>query len=431
MMQMVNLTNKRILLGVTGGIAAYKSAELVRRLREQGAEVRVVMTRGACEFITPLTMQALSGREVHTELLDHVAESGQGGGMGHIELARWCDVVLVAPASANFIARLAHGMADDLLSTLCLATTAPVVVAPAMNQQMWVNIATQENIATLGQREIKIAGPAEGEQACGEIGPGRMLEPEQLISETSQLFSTGILADLKIVVTAGPTREAIDPARYITNHSSGQMGYAVARAAAEAGANVTLVSGPVSIEPPRQVRHISVDTADQMHDAVMSDIITSDIFVAAAAVADYRCADIAEQKIKKKSEDLKLVLQKNPDILAEVASLPQGPFTVGFAAETENLLDNARIKLQNKKLDMIAANQVGEGLGFNADENELQVFWQAGDQVQENRTQNNRTGGSQILKHQTLERAPKEKLARHLIKIIANNYYEKNSTQVH
>ena len=430
MMLMNNLTNKRILLGVTGGIAAYKSAELVRRLREQGAEVRVVMTRGACEFITPLTMQALSGREVHTELLDHVAESGRGGGqdsgMGHIELARWCDVVLVAPASANFIARLAHGLADDLLSTLCLATTAPLVIAPAMNQQMWINIATQENIATLVQREIKIVGPAEGSQACGEIGPGRMLEPEQLMLEASQLFSTGLLADLKIVVTAGPTREAIDPVRYITNHSSGRMGYAVARAAAEAGANVTLVSGPVNIEPPHQVRHISVDTADQMRDIVMSDIIESDIFVAAAAVADYRCADVAEQKIKKKAEDLSLLLQKNPDILAEVASLPRAPFTVGFAAETENLLDNARMKLQNKKLDMIAANQVGEGLGFNVDENELQVFWQARDQGQENHT-----GENQIIKHQTLERASKEKLARQLIKVIANHYYEKNTTQVH
>ena len=426
MMLMNNLTNKRILLGVTGGIAAYKSAELVRRLREQGAEVRVVMTRGACEFITPLTMQALSGREVHTELLDHVAESGQGGGMGHIELARWCDVVLVAPASANFIARLAHGLADDLLSTLCLATTAPLVIAPAMNQQMWGNIATQENIATLVQREIKIVGPAEGSQACGEIGPGRMLEPEQLMLEASQLFSTGLLADLKLVVTAGPTREAIDPVRYITNHSSGRMGYAVARAAAEAGANVTLVSGPVNIEPPHQVRHISVDTAEQMRDIVMSDIIESDIFVAAAAVADYRCADVAQQKIKKKAEDLSLLLQKNPDILAEVASLPRAPFTVGFAAETENLLDNARMKLQNKKLDMIAANQVGEGLGFNVDENELQVFWQAVDQ-----TQKNQTGENQIIKHQTLERASKEKLARQLIKVIANRYYEKNSTQVH
>jgi len=428
---MNNLANKRILLGVTGGIAAYKSAELVRRLREQGAEVRVVMTRGACEFITPLAMQALSGREVHTELLDHIAESGQGGGMGHIELARWCDVVLVAPASANFIARLAHGMADDLLSTLCLATTAPVVVAPAMNQQMWINIATQENIATLVQREIKIVGPAEGSQACGEIGPGRMLEPEQLMLEASQLFSTGLLADLKIVVTAGPTREAIDPVRYITNHSSGRMGYAVARAAAEAGANVTLVSGPVNIEPPHQVRHISVDTADQMRDFVMSDIIEFDIFVAAAAVADYSCADVAEQKIKKKAEDLSLLLQKNPDILAEVASLPRAPFTVGFAAETENLLDNARMKLQNKKLDMIAANQVGEGLGFNVDENELQVFWQAEDQGQENQVQNNQTGENQIIKHQTLERASKEKLARQLIKVIANHYYEKNSAQMH
>jgi len=424
MMLMNNLTNKRILLGVTGGIAAYKSAELVRRLREQGAEVRVVMTRSACEFITPLTMQALSGREVHTELLDHVAESGQGGGMGHIELARWSDVVLIAPGSANFIARLAHGLADDLLSTLCLATTAPVVIAPAMNQQMWINIATQENIATLVQREIKIVGPAEGSQACGEIGPGRMLEPEQLILEASQIFSTGLLADLKIVVTAGPTREAIDPVRYITNHSSGRMGYAVARAAAEAGANVTLISGPVNIEPPHQVRHISVDTAEQMRDVVMSDIIESDIFVAAAAVVDYRCADVAEQKIKKKSEDFSLLLRKNPDILAEVASLPRAPFTVGFAAETENLLNNARAKLQTKKLDMIAANQVGEGLGFNVDENELQVFWQAGNQDQKDQTREN-----QIIKHQTLERAPKEKLARQLIN--EKKSAQNNTTQVH
>jgi phosphopantothenoylcysteine decarboxylase/phosphopantothenate--cysteine ligase len=420
MMLMNNLTNKRILLGVTGGIAAYKSAELVRRLRDHGAEVRVVMTRGACEFITPLTMQALSGKEVHTELLDHAAESG----MSHIALARWCDVVLVAPASANFIARLTHGLADDLLSTLCLATAAPVVIAPAMNQQMWSNPATQANIATLGQREITIAGPGEGSQACGEVGPGRMLEPDQLILATGQLFSTGLLTDLKMVVTAGPTREAIDPVRYITNHSSGRMGYAVARAAAEAGADVTLVSGPVTIEAPHQVRHISVDTAEQMRDAVMSDITESDIFVAAAAVADYRCADVAEQKIKKKSDDLKLLLHKNPDILAEVARLPEAPFTVGFAAETENLLDNARLKLKDKRLDMIAANQVGEDLGFNVEENALQVFWQVG-----NKTQGNQARENQTIKHQTLERAPKEKLARQLIKVIADHYYEKNSAQ--
>ena len=419
-MLMNNLTNKRILLGVTGGIAAYKSAELVRRLRDHGAEVRVVMTRGACEFITPLTMQALSGKEVHTELLDHAAESG----MSHIALARWCDVVLVAPASANFIARLTHGLADDLLSTLCLATAAPVVIAPAMNQQMWSNPATQANIATLGQREITIAGPGEGSQACGEVGPGRMLEPDQLILATGQLFSTGLLTDLKMVVTAGPTREAIDPVRYITNHSSGRMGYAVARAAAEAGADVTLVSGPVTIEAPHQVRHISVDTAEQMRDAVMSDITESDIFVAAAAVADYRCADVAEQKIKKKSDDLKLLLHKNPDILAEVARLPEAPFTVGFAAETENLLDNARLKLKDKRLDMIAANQVGEDLGFNVEENALQVFWQVG-----NKTQGNQARENQTIKHQTLERAPKEKLARQLIKVIADHYYEKNSAQ--
>ncbi len=420
MMLMKNLSNKRILLGVTGGIAAYKSAELVRRLRDQGAEVRVVMTRGACEFITPLTMQALSGRAVHTELLDHASESG----MGHIELARWSDIVLVAPASANFIARLAHGLADDLLSTLCLATTAPVVIAPAMNQQMWTNSATQENIETLGRRSIKIIGPAEGAQACGEIGPGRMLEPEQLLQEAAQIFSTGLLTDLKLTVTAGPTREAIDPVRYITNHSSGRMGYAVARAAVEAGASVTLISGPVAIDPPHRVRHIGVDTADQMRDAVMSDIIDSDIFIAAAAVVDYRCTDIAEQKIKKSSDDLNLVLQKNPDILAEVARLSRAPFTVGFAAETENLLINAQLKLKNKNLDMIAANLVGEGLGFNVDENALQIFWVLG-----NQTQGNQTQGNQILGNQTLEKAPKERLARQLIQVIANCYYEKNSAQ--
>ena len=403
-------TGKKIILGITGGIAAYKSAELVRRLRDQGAEVCVVMTRSACEFITPLTMQALSGKAVHTELLDQTAESG----MSHIDLARWCDVVLVAPASANFIARLAHGLADDLLSALCLVTTASVVIAPAMNQQMWSNSATQENVATLGKREIKIVGPAEGNQACGEVGPGRMLEPEQLLQAAVQFFSTGLLADLKMIVTAGPTHEAIDPVRYITNYSTGRMGYAVARAAAEAGASVTLVSGPVTIEPPYQVRHISVETADQMRDAVMSGITGSDIFVGAAAVADYRCVDVAVQKIKKKSDDLSLVLQKTTDILAEVARLPQAPFTVGFAAETENLLDNARLKLKNKNLDMIAANQVGEGLGFNVDENELQVFWQT---------------GNQTLNHQILERAPKERLARQLIEVIATCYYEKNTAQ--
>ncbi|MCK5499370.1 MAG: bifunctional phosphopantothenoylcysteine decarboxylase/phosphopantothenate--cysteine ligase CoaBC, partial [Gammaproteobacteria bacterium] len=288
---------------------------------------------------------------------------------------------------------------------------------------------TQANIATLGQREITIAGPGEGSQACGEVGPGRMLEPDQLISATGQIFSTGLLTDLKMVVTAGPTREAIDPVRYITNHSSGRMGYAVARAAAEAGADVTLVSGPVTIEAPHQVRHISVDTAEQMRDAVMSDITESDIFVAAAAVADYRCADVAEQKIKKKFDDLKLLLHKNPDILAEVARLPEAPFTVGFAAETENLLDNARLKLKDKRLDMIAANQVGEDIGFNVEENMLHVFWQSGSQAPENQTQENKAQGDQTLQHQTLERAPKERLARQLIQVIANHYYEKNSAQ--
>ncbi len=404
---MKTLQNKRILLGVTGGIAAYKSAELVRRLREQGAEVQVVMTRAACEFITPLTMQALSGRPVHTEFLDHDSEAG----MGHIELARWSDVILIAPGSANFIAKLTYGMADDLLSTLCLAADVPLLVAPAMNQQMWRNRATQANIETILQREIRILGPAEGDQACGEVGPGRMLEAIQLLHAVEAVFQNSMLAGKHVLVTAGPTREAIDPVRYISNRSSGRMGYAMARAALEAGANVTLVTGPVSLQAPEQVNCVKVNTAKEMRDVVLSNVDDADIFIAAAAVADYRCEEIAEQKIKKSEKTLSIRLEKNPDVLADVANLLSSPFTVGFAAETESLKDNAIKKLKGKGLDMIAANLVGNELGFDKEDNALEVFW---------------SGGSL-----SLQTAPKEKLARQLVHAIALNYYEKHSNKAH
>lgn len=396
------------MLGITGSVAAYKGAELLRQLREHGAEVCVVMTPGASEFITPLTMQALSNGKVYTET--------SNAGMSHIELARWCDLILVAPASANFIAHLAHGMADNLLHTLCLATTAPIIVAPAMNQQMWLNPATQDNIVILDKRAVKIVGPSSGLQACGEVGPGRMLEPEQLIAASSQMFSTTSLTGLHIMVTAGATREIIDPVRYISNRSSGRMGYALARASIEAGANVTLISGPVVIQPPQRVQHIIVETADQMRDAVMSDIVVHDIFIATAAVTDYKCANIAKQKIKRESDHMELLLERNPDILGEVAGLPQAPFTVGFAAETENLLDNAQLKLQDRRLDMIAANQVGDGIGFDVEENALQIFWRSSDKD---------------IQHLNLQQASKEKLARQLVQVIADRYYAKDSNQIH
>jgi len=404
---MTVLSHKRILLGVTGGIAAYKSADLVRRLRERGAEVQVVMTRSACEFVTPLTFQALSGRPVHTRLLDHDAEAG----MGHISLARWSDVILIAPASANFLARLAHGLADDLLSTLCLAADVPLLVAPAMNQQMWRAAATGENVRTLAGRGVTILGPGTGDQACGETGPGRMLEPVELVAAVEAQFHSDLLAGMKILVTAGPTREAIDPVRYISNRSSGRMGYAVARAAQEAGADVTLVSGPVALPAPDRVLRISVDTAEEMYREAMAGAVATDIFIAAAAVADYRCVRIADNKIKKQAAALSLELEKNPDILARVAGLSPPPFTVGFAAETEALEANARDKLKNKKLDMIAANRVGPGLGFDAEDNALDVYWQ---------------GGSQAL-----EVMNKEKLARRLIRLVAKQYYAKHSDQAH
>lgn len=369
---MSSLTNKRILLGVTGGIAAYKSADLVRRLQDVGARVRVVMTSAAQEFITPLTMQALSGHPVHTTLLDPEAEAG----MGHIQLARWADLVLIAPASADFIARLVQGQGDDLLTTVCLAAAAPIAVAPAMNQGMWLNASTQANVEVLRQRKISIFGPAAGEQACGDVGPGRMLEPLQLVDAAASLFLTGALAGKKVVITAGPTREAIDPVRYISNHSSGKMGYALAQAAIEAGARTVLISGPTQLTPPERVEFLAVTTAEDMLAASLQQVAGCDVFIAAAAVADYRPVQVAAQKIKK-SDDTNITLEfvKNPDIVAAIAALDAKPFTVGFAAESENLIAHAQQKLVRKKLDLIIANNIAvTGIGFNADDNAVTVI---------------------------------------------------------
>ena len=369
-----------ILLGVSGGIAAYKAAELVRRLQDNGAAVRVVMTESAQAFITPLTLQALSGNPVHRDVLDENAEAA----MGHIELARWADLVLVAPATANTLARITHGLADDLLTTLCLATQAPLAVAPAMNQHMWNAKATQANLSVLIARGVSVWGPDAGSQACGDVGPGRMLDPSELalraVSAASGGPSSGPLSGRRILITAGPTREAIDPVRFITNHSSGKMGYAVARAAHEMGGHVTVVSGPVAIDPPPGVDLVPVTSAAEMHAEVMQRAAECDLFVAAAAVADYTPADVATSKIKKKAADMRIELARNPDILADVAALPSAPFTVGFAAETDDLEANARDKLLRKKLKMIAANQVGKGRGFDVDHNTLKVFWHEGHQ---------------------------------------------------
>ncbi len=365
---MGSLVNKRILLGVTGGIAAYKAADLVRRLREAGAEVRCVMTQAAQEFITPLTLQAVSGNAVHRHLLDTEAEHA----IGHIELARWADAVVVAPASANFIAKLAQGRADDLLSTLCLAAASPLALAPAMNQQMWQNPATQDNIATLRRRGVHVFGPAQGSQACGEVGPGRMLEPAEIARLTAELFESGALDGLTVLVTAGPTWEALDPVRGLTNKSTGKMGYAIAKAAAEAGARVVLVSGPTALPDPERVRTVRVVSAQEMHDAVHAHVRSAQVFIAAAAVADYRPLAASAAKIKKDAERMTLELVRNPDILASVAALKSPPFTVGFAAETEALERHAREKLERKHVDLIAGNLVGvAGRGFEAEENGL------------------------------------------------------------
>jgi phosphopantothenoylcysteine decarboxylase/phosphopantothenate--cysteine ligase len=403
--RMSNLSGKHILLGVTGGIAAYKSAELVRRLRQQGALVRVAMTAAATRFITPLTLQALSGHVVHTDLLDPGAEAA----MGHIELARWADALLVAPASADFISRLAQGRANDLLAAVSLACEAPLAVAPAMNRVMWENTATQENIALLRRRGIRVFGPAHGSQACGETGPGRMAETGELVVELAGLFQTGALAGIRVMVTAGPTREAIDPVRYISNRSSGKMGYAVAAAAVEAGAMVTLVSGPVSLPCPARVERVDVETAEEMRRAVMERITGTAIFIAAAAVADYRPRETAPGKIKKSAPEMTLLLEGTPDILAAVAALPGGPFTVGFAAETEDVEARAAEKRRAKRLDMIAANEVGAGMGFEVDDNALHVLWE---------------GGST-----RLARTRKERLARQLLEVVATCYHGKHNRE--
>jgi len=367
---MLSLANKRILLGVTGGIAAYKSAEIIRRLRDAGAAVQVVMTRAATEFITPLTLQALSGNPVHLELLNAEAEAA----MGHIQLARWADAILIAPTSADFIAKLADGRGDDLLSTVCLASRSPLAIAPAMNQGMWRNAATQANLDNLRERGIHIFGPAEGSQACGDTGPGRMSEPEDLAELMADLFETGSLAGKKVVITAGPTREAIDPVRYISNHSSGKMGYALAEAAAEAGAETVLISGPVNLDPPDRVHTIAVTSADEMYRAALEEAADCQLFIASAAVADYRPVRASEQKIKKDEERMTIELVKNPDIVSAVAALTERPFTVGFAAETGNLEDYARGKLARKNLDLIIANDVSDRtIGFNSDDNEVLV----------------------------------------------------------
>jgi len=369
---MSSLTNKHILLGVTGGIAAYKSADLVRRLQDTGASVRVVMTAAAQEFITPLTLQALSGHQVHTTLLDPEAEAG----MGHIQLARWADVVLIAPASADVMARLVHGQGDDLLTTLCLATPAPIAIAPAMNQGMWRNASTQANVELLLERKVHIFGPAAGEQACGDIGPGRMLEPSQLVEATAALFATGLLTGKRVVITAGPTREAIDPVRYISNHSSGKMGYALAQAAVEAGARTVLISGPTQLAVPERLEFVSVTTAEEMLAASLQYAADCDVFIAAAAVADYRPVQTAEHKIKKNhGTTMTLELVKNPDIVASVAALNDKPFTVGFAAESEHLIEHAQQKWVRKKLDLIVANNIAvEGIGFNVDDNAVTLI---------------------------------------------------------
>lgn len=368
---MLQLYKKQIIVGISGGIAAYKSADLVRRLQDQGAIVRVVMTRGAQAFITPLTLQALSGFPVHTDLLDTDAEAA----MGHIELARWADLVLVAPASANTISRLCHGAADDLLATLCLATTAPVAISPAMNQAMWHNPNTQANLDTLRERGTIVIAPGVGSQACGDVGPGRMPESNVLVDAAIQCLSQGSMQGVRVVITAGPTREAIDPVRYISNHSSGKMGFALAEKLAEAGAQVTLISGPVSLDTPARVDRVNVISAADMLDAVRQHMDNCDVFIAAAAVADYTPAQVADQKMKKGDDDMSIALVKTTDIVATVAALPNKPVTVGFAAETNDVVAYARGKLQRKGLDMIIANDVSDSrIGFNSDDNAVTVI---------------------------------------------------------
>ena len=405
------ISHKTIVLAVTGGIAAYKSAILVRRLKDYGFDVRVVMTHGAQAFITPLTFQALSGNPVHTELLDPEAEAG----MGHIELARWADLLLVAPASCDTLAKFANGLADDLLSTLFLATKAPVWVAPAMNQQMWAAKATQRNLQTLVEDGVHVIMPDSGEQACGDVGLGRMPEPEEIARQVAGYFHQaqraiaekfGLLAGKRVVITAGPTREAIDPVRYISNHSTGKMGFALAAACYAAGAKVTLIAGPVSLDTPNGVQRVNVASARQMLDVSMSSLETGcDIFIATAAVADYRVAEVAEHKIKKAGDELNVSLVKNPDIVATIAAQEKRPFMVGFAAETQNVEEYAAGKLVAKKLDMIACNDVSRAdIGFASDENAMTVFF----------------AQSYHMKKRELEKASKQEISQQLVEAISD-----------
>lgn len=402
---MVRKINKKILLAVTGGIAAYKSAELVRLLRKENAEVRVVMTRAAQQFVTPLTFQALSGYPVATELLDVSQENA----MGHINLARWADILVVAPASADIIAKFSHGIADDLLTTLYLAVECPVYIAPAMNQAMWNKAVTQENIKRLQQHGVSVIGPEQGEQACGEQGYGRMTEPVDICAQLRDKRAASLLQGQSVLISAGPTREPLDPVRYITNRSSGKMGYALADAAIAEGASVTLVSGPVSLLAHAKASLVKVETAAQMYDEVLQRAGFHDIYIGAAAVADYSPGEIKPKKIKKHTEQTSLTLYKNKDILGAVARLQARPFTVGFAAETDDLERYARGKLERKNLDMIAANWVGRDVGgFDDDNNALQVFWRNGQQA--------------------FELMDKKKLARKLMALIAERMDEKSTT---
>ncbi|KQG45474.1 bifunctional phosphopantothenoylcysteine decarboxylase/phosphopantothenate--cysteine ligase CoaBC [Acinetobacter pittii] len=405
------IPHKNIVLAVTGGIAAYKSAILVRRLKDYGFDVRVVMTHGAQAFITPLTFQALSGNPVHTELLDPAAEAG----MGHIELARWADLLLVAPASCDTLAKFANGLADDLLSTVFLATKSPVWVAPAMNQQMWAAKATQRNLQTLVEDGVHVIMPDAGEQACGDVGLGRMPEPEEIARQVAGYFHQaqraiaekfGLLAGKRVVITAGPTREAIDPVRYISNHSTGKMGFALAAACYAAGAQVTLIAGPVSLDTPNGVQRVNVASARQMLDVSMSSLETGcDIFIATAAVADYRVAEVAEHKIKKAGDELNVSLVKNPDIVATIAGQEKRPFMVGFAAETQNVEEYAAGKLVAKKLDMIACNDVSRtDIGFASDENAMTVFF----------------AESYHMKKRELEKASKQEISQQLVEAISD-----------
>ncbi|MCB1788162.1 MAG: bifunctional phosphopantothenoylcysteine decarboxylase/phosphopantothenate--cysteine ligase CoaBC [Chromatiaceae bacterium] len=400
------LSGRRVLLGITAGIAAYKAAELARLLTTAGAEVQVVMTEAAGQFIAPLTLQALTGRAVRSALFDAAHEAA----MGHIELARWAELVVIAPATADFLAQAAAGMARDLLGTLCLATDAPVLMAPAMNQAMWRHPATEANVRLLQSRGVKLVGPDEGEQACGDVGPGRMVEPARLLAALAEQFAQGRLVGRRVLVTAGPTREALDPVRFIGNRSSGKMGFAVAGALAAQGAEVVLVSGPVELAtPPRVMTRIDVESARQMREAVFSALPGTDIFVACAAVADYRPVATAEQKIKKTTSGLTLELIPNPDILAEVAAGTQRPFCVGFAAETDDVTANAEAKLRAKGLDMVAANQVGAAQGFEVDDNALLVIWDGG--------------------RRPLARQPKTQLAAQLAELIADRFDAQTATQ--